>query len=241
LSAAQVDEVWARWRSGQAVRVLSRQMRVSPSTVRALLLRAGGIGPVPRRRASLRLSLTEREEISRGLAAGLSLRAIARSLGRAASTISREVDRGGRRRYRAAWAEQVAWDLATRPKPTKLSQRPGLAHLVAAKLALDWSPQQIAGWLKSEYPNDAEMHVSHETIYRSLFVQGRGELRKELTRHLRTSRPAGQRQPDGRGVRQNILHISQRPAEAADRAVPGHWESQCSCQAAVGVPESGSR
>ena len=228
LSAAQVDEVWARWRSGQAVRVLSRQMRVSPSTVRALLLRAGGIGPVPRRRASLRLSLTEREEISRGLAAGLSLRAIARSLGRAASTISREVDRGGRRRYRAAWAEQVAWDLATRPKPTKLSQLPALAQLVAAKLALDWSPQQIAGWLKAEYPEDAEMHVSHETIYRSLFVQSRGELRKELTRHLRTGRatrrPAGQRQPDGRGGRPNILHISQRPAEAEDRAVPGHWE-----------------
>ncbi len=228
LSPAQVDEVWSRWRSGQAVRVLSRQMRVSPSTVRALLLRAGGIRPVARRRAPLRLSFTEREEISRGLAAGLSLRAIARSLGRAPSTISREVDRGGRRRYRAAWAEQVAWDLATRPKPTKLSLRPALAELVAAKLALDWSPQQIAGWLKSEYPDDAEMQVSHETIYRSLFVQSRGELRKELTRHLRTGRatrrPAGQRQPDGRGVRPNIVHICQRPAEAADRAVPGHWE-----------------
>ena len=132
--------------------MLSRDMRVSPSTVRALLLRAGGIGPVPRRRASLRLSLVEREEISRGLAAGWSLRAIARSLDRAPSTISREVDRGGRRRYRAAWAEKVAWDLATRPKPTKLSLRPALAQLVAAKLALDWSPQQIAGWVEDRIP-----------------------------------------------------------------------------------------
>jgi IS30 family transposase len=156
------------------------------------------------------------------------MHAIARSLGRAASTISREVDRGGRRRYRAAWADQVAWDLATRPKPTKLRQRPALAQLVAAKLSLDWSPQQIAGWLKTEYPDDPEMQVSHETTYRSMFVQSRGELRKELTRHLRTGRatrrPAGQRQPDERGGLPNILHISQSPAEAADRAVLGHWE-----------------
>ena len=229
LTPAQVDEVWTRWRSGQAVKVLSRQMRVNPSTVRDLLHRTGGIRPAPRRRWELRLSVTEREEISRGLAAGLSLRAIAVGLGRSPSTVSREVlANGGRRSYRAARADAAAWSRAGRPKPAKLASRVALTDLVAAKLRLDWSPQQIAGWLKLEYPNDPEMQVSHETIYRSLFVQTRGGLRKELTQHLRTKRatrrPAGKRQPDGRGLRPNILNISQRPAEAADRAVPGHWE-----------------
>lgn len=237
LRAAEVDEVWSRWRSGQAVKVLARQMRVNPSTVRDLLHRSGGIRPVPRRRWELRLSAGEREEISRGLAAGSSVRAIACGLGRSPSTVSREVlANGGRCGYRAARADAAAWARAARPKPTKLGSRVALTDLVAAKLELDWSPQQIAGWLKIEYPNDPEMQVSHESIYRSLFVQSRGSLRKELTTHLRTKRatrrPAGMREPDGRGGRPNILHISQRPAEAADRAVPGHWESQCCCQAA---------
>jgi IS30 family transposase len=229
LTPAQVDEVWLRWRSGQAVKVLSRQMRVNPSTVRDLLHRTGGIRPVPRRRAQLRLSLAEREEISRGLAAGWSVRAIAAGLGRAPSTVSREVvANGGRAGYRAAAADVAAWARAVRPKPSKLASRVALTDLVAAKLKADWSPQQIAGWLKLEYPNDPEMQVSHESIYRSLFVQTRGSLRKELTTHLRTKRatrrPAGVRQADGRGLRPNILNISQRPAEAVDRAVPGHWE-----------------
>jgi len=229
LTPAEVDEVWSRWRSGQAVKVLARQMRVNPSTVRDLLHRTGGIRPVPRRRWELRLSAGEREEISRGLAAGSSVRAIASGLGRSPSTVSREVlANGGRSGYRAARADAAAWARAARPKPTKLGSRVALTDLVAAKLELDWSPQQIAGWLKIEYPNDPEMQVSHESIYRSLFVQSRGSLRKELTQHLRTKRatrrPAGTREPDGRGGRPNILHISQRPAEAADRAVPGHWE-----------------
>ena len=229
LTPAEVDEVWARWRSGQAVKVLSRQMRVNPSTVRDLLHRTGGIRPAPKRRWELRLSLAEREEISRGLAAGLSLRMIAAGLGRAPSTVSREVlGNGGRSRYRAAVADRAAWSRAARPKATKLASRPALAALVAAKLELDWSPQQIAGWLKIEFPDDGQMQVSHESIYRSLFVQTRGSLRKELTTHLRTKRatrrPAGARQPDGRGLRPDILNISERPAEAADRAVPGHWE-----------------
>jgi IS30 family transposase len=229
LTPAQVDEIWTRWRSGQAVKVLARQMRVNPSTVRDLLHRTGGIRPAPRRRWELRLSITEREEISRGLAAGLSIRAIAVGLGRSASTVSREVlANGGRRSYRAARADAAAWSRAGRPKPMKLASRVALTDLVAAKLRLDWSPQQIAGWLKLEYSNDPEMQVSHETIYRSLFVQTRGGLRKELTQHLRskraTRRPAGTRQADGRGGRPNILHISQRPAEVNDRAVPGHWE-----------------
>jgi IS30 family transposase len=229
LSPTEVDEIWLRWRSGQAVKVLSRQMRVNPSTVRDLLHRTGGIRPVPRRRWELRLSALEREEISRGLAAGLSVRAIAARLGRSPSTVSREVlANGGRSSYRAAKADAGAWLRAARPKPMKLESRVALTDLVAEKLRLEWSPQQIAGWLKIEYPDDPEMQVSHESIYRSLFVQTRGGLRKELTTHLRTKRatrrPAGTRQADGRGLRPNILNISQRPPEAADRAVPGHWE-----------------
>ena len=229
LSPVEVDEVWARWRSGQAVKVLAREMRVSPSTARDLLHRTGGIRPAPKRRWEVRLSLAEREEISRGLAAGLSLRVIAAGLGRAPSTVSREVlGNGGRARYRAAAADRAAWSRAARPKATKLATTPALAALVASKLEQKWSPQQIAGWLKVEFPDDGGMQVSHESIYRSLFVQTRGSLRKELTAHLRTKRttrrPAGVRQPDGRGGRPGILNISQRPAEAADRAVPGHWE-----------------
>ena len=229
LSPAEVDEVWRRWRSGQAVRVLAREMRRSPSTVRALILRSGGIRPVARRRCELRLSLAEREEISRGLAAGMSLRALAAVLGRAPSTVCREVvGNGGRAGYRALAADRAAWARACRPKQTKLSRWPGLRAMVEDKLELRWSPEQISGWLRRRFPTGTVMHVSAETIYRSLFVQARGDLRHELTRHLRTGRatrrPKGTRLPDGRGVRPNILNISQRPAEAADRAVPGHWE-----------------
>jgi IS30 family transposase len=173
--------------------------------------------------------MAEREEISRGLAAGLSLRAIAAGLGRAPSTVSREVAAGGGRRgYRAARADQLAWARARRRKVCKLATRPALRDIVAEKLTRRWSPQKIAGWLKTTYPNDAEMQVSHETVYRTLFIQSRGALRKELTAHLRTKRvirrPAGVRLPDGRGGRPGILNISERPAEADDRAVPGHWE-----------------
>jgi IS30 family transposase len=229
LSPAEVDEVWRRWRSGQAVRVLAREMRRSPSTVRALILRSGGIRPAGRRRWELRLSFAEREEISRGVAAGMSVRAIAAVLGRAPSTVSREVARnGGRAGYRALAADRAAWSRACRPKQTKLARWPGLRAMVEDKLELCWSPEQIAGWLRRRFPAGTVMHVSHETIYRSLFVQTRGDLRHELTRHLRTGRatrrPAGTRIPDGRGLRPNTLNISERPAEAADRAVPGHWE-----------------
>jgi IS30 family transposase len=175
------------------------------------------------------LSLVEREEISRGLAAGLSFRAIAAGLGRAPWTVSREVaSNGGRAGYRAATADQAAWTRARRRKVCKLATRPVLRDIVAEKLSAQWSPEQIAGWLKATYPNDAEMQVSQETIYRTLFIQSRGALRKELTAHLRTGRvirrPAGTRVPDGRGGRPGILNISERPAEADDRAVPGHWE-----------------
>ena len=173
--------------------------------------------------------MEEREEISRGLAAGLSYRAIAAGLGRDPSTVSREVAaNSGRRQYRAARADRQAWTRATRPKVCKLAANLVLRDIVEEKLLLRWSPQQIAGWLKLTYPDSPEMLVSHESIYRTLYVQSRGALRKELSRYLRTGRvirrPKGVRLPDGRGGRPNTLHISERPPEADDRAVPGHWE-----------------
>jgi len=230
LSLADEDEIWARLRAGHAAKPTARALGWSTSGVRGYLERCGGIRPVPRRRSLLRLGLGEREEISRGLAAGVSLRVIAAGLGRAPSTISREVAaHGGRDRYRAAPADQQAWARARRPQACKLATHPRLRAMVAEKLqAEQWSPEQIAGWLKTTYPDEAEMQVSHETIYRTLFIQSRGALRKELTKHLRTGRvirrPAGTRLPDGRGGRPGILNISERPAEALDRAVPGHWE-----------------
>ena len=182
LSPEAIDEIWVRLRAGHAAKPTARQLGLSTGTVRAYLVRCGGIRPDPRRRAPGRLSCAEREEISRGLAAGLSLRAIAAGLGRAPSTISREVAaNGGRRRYRAARADQLAWSRATRPKACKLAANPVLRAIVEEKLQRRWSPQQIAGWLKITYPDDPEMQVSHESIYRTLFVQSRGALRKELT------------------------------------------------------------
>ena len=229
LSSADEDEIWARLRAGHAAKPTARALGLSTGTVRAYLVRCGGIRPDPRRRSAGRLSFADREEISRGLAAGRSLRAIAAGLGRAPSTISREVTaHGGRRRYRAAAADLQAWSRARRPQPCKLATHPDLSAIVGEKLKQRWSPQQIAGWLKTIHPDDPEMQVSHETIYRTLFVQSRGALRKELTAHLRTGRvirrPQGTRLPDGRGGRPGILNISERPAEADDRAVPGHWE-----------------
>jgi IS30 family transposase len=229
LSPADIDEIWSRMRAGHAAKPTARSLGLATSTVRDYLLRCGGIRPDPRHRAVGRLSFEEREEISRGLAAGLSLRAVAAGLGRSASTVSREVaGNGGRRRYRAAAADRQAWTRATRPKPCKLATNSVLAGIVTEKLQHRWSPQQIAGWLKLTYPDDPEMHVSHESIYRTLFVQSRGALRKELTAYLRTGRVIrrvhGVRLPDGRGSRPGIVNISERPAEVEDRAVPGHWE-----------------
>ena len=180
-------------------------------------------------RSPLRLSLAEREEISRGLAAGVSVRAIARSLGRAPSTVCREIAaNGGPLRYRACDADKRAVRKLRRPKPAKLARCPRLREVVEAKLELRWSPQQIAAWLQVAYPDDLEMRVSHETIYLSLFVQARGALRKELFRCLRTGRarrrPQGLTVMNGQGKIRNAVNISERPAEADDRAVPGHWE-----------------
>ena len=229
LTPQAIDQVWVRLKAGEAAKPTARALGLCTGTVRAYLIRCGGVRPEPRRRAADRLSVADREEISRGLAAGESIRAIAAGVGRAPSTVSREVNaNGGRRGYRAVRADQRAWARATRPKVCKLAKDPMLRAIVEDKLTHRWSPQQIAGWLKRTYPQDPRMQVSHESIYRSLCVQSRGALNKELTRYLRTGRvlcrPKGVRTPDGRGSRLNTVHISARPPEVADRAVPGHWE-----------------
>jgi IS30 family transposase len=229
LSAAEQDEVWARWRQGESLRLIARRLGKRGPSVRAFVLQTGGVQRHPPRRAPRCLSMAEREEISRGVAAGESCRQIAARLGRVPSTVSRELARnGGRHRYRAQAADAAAFGRAQRPKPAKLLVEPRLRAAVEAKLALRWSPQQIAGWLRLAFPEDPVMRVSHETIYLSLFIQSRGALRRELQRCLRTGRamryPRGKRLPQGRGQLRDVVLISERPAEAEDRAVPGHWE-----------------
>jgi len=226
---AEKAEVWDSWQGGEAMRSIARRLGRESSSVRTMIEDTGGVRPARRRRALRCLSLTEREEISRGVAAGESLRQIARRLGRAPSTVCREVTRnGGRGRYRALRADRAALRRACRPKVSKLAHNSTLRTVVEEKLAEWWSPQQIAGWLKEAYPDREEMWVSHETIYLSLFVQGNGALRHELTACLRTHRairrPAVKRAPTGKGQIREPIMISERPAEVADRAVPGHWE-----------------
>jgi IS30 family transposase len=230
LDSEQRAELWRRWREGQSFSEIARALQKVPGSVFGFLRATGGIAPAPRRRSAKALSAAEREELSRGLSAGESLRSIARQIGRAPSTVSREIKRnGGSSTYRAAAAEVRAWQEATRPKPCKLAQYPRLRALVAGRLSEDWSPEQIAGWLALEHPEDPNMNVSHETIYRSLFVQARGVLKRELQAHLRTRRTmrrskksttAGQK----RGQILEAVPICERPAEVEDRAIPGHWE-----------------
>ena len=228
LTEAQVAEIWARRAAGETGTRIARHMGRHGSSIRNYIHQAGGIRPRPRKRSRIALSLQEREEISRGLAAGDSLRAIAVQLGRSASTVSREVARNqGRLSYRAGSAEQTAQSRGRRPKPAKLRICEPLRVEVIARLEADWSPQQISRFLKEEYPGKPEMQVSHETIYLSLYVQGRGALRKELTQHLRRRQQIRQprkQEATNRGKIKDMINISQRPAEAADRAVPGHWE-----------------
>ncbi len=230
VSDAQRVELWRRYRAGETVRCIAQALgQRSPSNIYRALEATGGIAPAQRCRSSRVLSFSEREEISRGIAAGEALRSIARRLARAVSTVSQEVARhGGRGHYRAAPADLAAWESARRPKPCLLSCNRRLQRIVAARLKQDWSPQQIAGWLKDQYPGDPEMWVSHETIYRSLFVQARGALKKELIGHLRSRRRMRRphRAVDGRTGERIIgaVPIRERPAEAEDRAVPGHWE-----------------
>jgi IS30 family transposase len=231
----QKAELWERWKGGQCVAAIARTLgRRNKSGVYRVLALNGGIMPTPRRRARLALKLDEREEISRGLAAGQSLRQIAHGLGRAPSTISREIRRsGGSQGYRASRADQLAWERALRPKACRLARQAPLRWRVAQKLAQQWSPEQIAGWLKQQYPSDPDMQLSHETIYRSLFVQARGVLKKELMAHLRTGRQLRQAKGgvtrSGLGQIVEAVSIRERPAEAQDRAVPGHWEGDLLC------------
>jgi len=228
LTDEERGEVWRRYRTGESMRSISRGLRPSLDQIRRLIHATGGRPPRRRRRSGRRLSLAEREEILRGVAAGDSCRRIARRLHRAPSTVSRELARnGGRAHYRAHQAEAAARRRARRPKVPKLARHCRLRRLVAAKLERRWSPQQIARWLPGAFPHEPEWRVSHETIYLSLFMQPRGTLRKQLTRYLRTRRKVGRpRAPDapGQGQLRNAVHISARPAEAEDRAVPGHWE-----------------
>lgn len=234
-TAAQSAELWERWKRGEGLKAIGRVFGKPSSCIFSHLSVSGGIRPASRRRSRLALTLVEREEISRGLVAGWSVRSMALALGRSPSTVSREIGRnGGSRWYRAAAADKRAWKQALRPKPCKLAVHGPLRQAVAAKLERNWSPEQIAGWLKRTNPGVTEAQVSHETIYRSLYVQARGVLKKELMQHLRTrrsirrSRHATQK-GDQRGRIANAVSISQRPASVEDRAVPGHWEGDLLC------------
>ena len=227
---AQRQELWDRYQRGESLNAIARALGKRSSSIYNHLSPTGGIRPVVRKRSRLALTLAEREEISRGIAAEQSIREIARALGRAPSTVSREVGRnGGRAGYRAVEADKSAWNRGKRPKRCKLALNWRLAQLVAAKLKKNWSPEQIAGWLRAEYPRDEQYHVSHETIYQSLFIQGRGALKKELTGHLRSQRTIrrskhAKSKGVGQGEIKDIVSIRERPASVEDRAVPGHWE-----------------
>ena len=227
--------MWDRWQKGESLNSIARLFDRHHSAIQGVLARTGGIRPPEKKRSRLALTLAEREEISRGLVAGHAFRSIATTLGRAPSTISREIKRnGGRRRYRANQAEQAAWDRAHRPKTCKLAENRKLARIVAEKLQLQWSPDQIAGWLKSTYPDDENYQVSHETIYKSLFIQARGALKKELLQHLRKTRAMRRsrhhtQKTKDHGRITNTVSIRERPAEVEDRAVPGHWEGDLLC------------
>ena len=230
LSANQRTDMWSRWKAGQSLHEIGRVFGKDHVSIQFMLAQHGGIAPASRWRSPLTLTLGERENISRGIACGSSIREIAKALQRAVSTVSREVARhGGRPLYRANEADHQAWESALRPKRCLLAIHGKLQEIVAGKLILDWSPEQISGWLKTRYPEDESMRVSHETIYRSLFIQARGVLKKELIAHLRSkrrirrsrhSRASGHRS----GQIVDAISIRERPAEIEDRAIPGHWE-----------------
>jgi IS30 family transposase len=251
LSAEQKVELWKRWKAGQSLNEIGRALGKDHVVVHFVLARHGGIAPPIRRRARRVLTLAEREDISRGIASGCSMRVVAQGLSRSCSTVSREVARhGGRTQYRASAADQQAWQSALRPKPCLLATDAALGQIVASKLMQDWSPQQISGSLKMEYPNDESLRVSHETIYRSLFIQARGALKQELVQHLRSKRRIRRSRnasvhghSQGRIV--DAVSIRERPAEVEDRAVPGHWEGDLLRGAAnshvITLVERGSR
>jgi IS30 family transposase len=227
---AQKALMWERWQNGESMHDIARMFDRYHSSIQRILTENGGIRPRERKRSSFALTLAEREVISRGLARQLSMRAIASQIGRSPSTVSREIQRnGGNASYRASAADKAAWQRAVRPKTCKRADQPRAVRVITKKLQCEWSPQQIAGWLKRQRPNDERYHVSHETIYKSLFIQARGVLKKELLACLRTQRVT--RRPKkvslkgkGLGKIADAVSISERPASVEDRAVPGHWE-----------------
>ncbi len=230
MSVAQKEELWRRWRHGEGHSDIGRALGKFPASIFAVLRLHGGCAPPKRSRSEMTLSLVEREEISRGISSGASMRQIARNLGRSPSTICREIHRNnGWRQYRADTADENAWRRARRPKLCRLARNSRLRRIVACKLPMEWSPEQIAGWLKCVYPDNESLHVSHETIYKRLFIQSRGVLKKELQKHLRTQRVFRQsKKYNTRGARRGQIidgvSISERPPEIEDRALPGHWE-----------------
>ncbi|WUF44003.1 IS30 family transposase [Streptomyces sp. NBC_00483] len=229
-SPTQQDEIWRRWREGQSFSLIGRALGAPMQSARRFLYQSGGVRLAPQQRAERHLSGSEREEISRGIAAGQSARQLARRLGRSPSTVSREIARnGGRDHYRAASADEAAYSRGRRPKQAKLAQQHALRALVEAKLALCWSPEQIAGWLRIQFPGDASMQVSHEAIYLSLYDPRRRQaIDRSLTQRLRSGRPMRRpklaRRPTGRGIIRGMVPITARPAEVEDRKIPGHWE-----------------
>ena len=234
-TASEKSEMWDRWQRGESLNAIARAFETSHSAISKNFVRYGGIRPPGQQRSRQALTLSEREEISRGIVVRLSLRTIAGQLDRAPSTISREINRnGGLKSYRASQADKAAWHRAHRPKPCKLAGNLQLGRIIASKLQCHWSPEQIAGWLKKAYAGNERLQVSHETIYRSLFIQARGVLRKELVQYLRTKRII--RRPKkaslkGQGLGQitGAVSIRERPASVEDRAVPGHWEGDLIC------------
>lgn len=234
-SESQKALMWDQWRKGDSLQQIAQLFDRNHSSIQRILAETGGIRPAPRRRSRLALTLAEREEISRALVSNQSVRSIAKLLGRAPSTVSREINRnGGPEGYRAISADKAAWDRAHRPKTCKLVENRALAHIVAKKLQMLWSPEQIAGWLKRTYPEDESYQVSHEIIYRSLFVQARGALKKELIQYLRRTRAMRRSRhhtmkTEDHGKITGTVSISERPATVEDRAVPGHWEGDLLC------------
>jgi IS30 family transposase len=230
LSDQEKSELWRRWQAGQSLTDIGLALGKHAGSIHGVISLKGGIAPSDRKRSSAHLTLQEREQISRGLAKSMSLRSIARDLGRSPSTISREVSKNqGVIKYRAVIADDLAWERSRRPKSCLLASRPTLCQIVASKLEMKWSPEQISGWLKHEFPDQPDMQISHETIYRSLFIQARGVLKKELVTHLRSRRmmrrsklSTTKGRPRGQII--DAVSIRERPAEVAGRAVPGHWE-----------------
>jgi IS30 family transposase len=233
LTCAERAQLWRQWRAGASLAAISAALVVSPSAVYGEVTIHGGIAPLPRRRAARTLCLVERQLLAQWVREGVGVRAMARRLGRAPSTISREIRRHGARTatsrsYDAAVADARAWARARRPKACVLATRPALRAVVAARLAADWSPAQLSAWLRVTYRDDPAMQVSAETIYRSLYVQARGVLKAELTAHLRRGqsvrRSQGRTPTARRGAIVDGVSIAERPPAVADRAVPGHWE-----------------